>query len=617
MAALAFAASCSSVPVRVAPRDAQALHRDLDQCALHGDVPSGRTAWLLRLLEAEEGFEEDPVGTLKRLHQIAVVEGRREGLFALAELSYLAGKRLQVLPGEEEEESRKCFLAAVVYSYLYLLGTESSNSVSPYDRRFRWACDIYNRSLVRALKSPDDGSLRLEPGMHDLPVGSLQMDVDLTAFPFETQGLELMPADELKVIGLGFRVRDAGLGAPLIAVVQRPGEGTAGVGILDRTSVSATLFLRLRGGLHAMADELPAVLELHSTYDAKDVEVAGTLVPLETDPSATIAYGIQSSNLWQYDLAGLFRGRDAMRQNGLILPRPFEKGRIPVVLVHGTASNPAYWAEIWNSLHADPIVRERFQFWLFIYTTGNPIAYSAATLREALQKIVQEHDPDGRDEALKHMVVVGHSQGGLLTKMTGVHLDADKGVQRVLGTSMEDLDLDEEGEQLLRRCFDVEPLPFVDRLVFMATPHGGSFLAARWYSRFLAKLIAVPGELEKTTHRIVRRVPKERLPQGMATRVPTSLDNMDPANTFLGLLRETPIDPRIHAHSIIPIGDAEEPAGADDGVVEYESAHLEGVDSEMLVPSGHSCQSHPRTIIELRRILREHIEAIDAPVGAP
>jgi hypothetical protein len=87
---------------------------------------------------------------------------------------------------------------------------------------------------------------------------------------------------------------------------------------------------------------------------------------------------------------------------------------------------------------------------------------------------------------------------------------------------------------------------------------------------------------------------------------------MDPASPFVRYLAELPIDPRIHAHSIVPIGKAESADGADDGVVSYASAHLDGVESEVLVPAGHSCLSHPRTTIELRRILREHVRSFDA-----
>ena len=45
-----------------------------------------------------------------------------------------------------------------------------------------------------------------------------------------------------------------------------------------------------------------------------------------------------------------------------------------------------------------------------------------------------------------------------------------------------------------------------------------------------------------------------------------------------------------------------------DGVVEYSSAHLEGAESEVVIRSGHSCQSHSVTIAEVRRILLLHAD---------
>lgn len=48
------------------------------------------------------------------------------------------------------------------------------------------------------------------------------------------------------------------------------------------------------------------------------------------------------------------------------------------------------------------------------------------------------------------------------------------------------------------------------------------------------------------------------------------------------------------------------PTPGADGVVKYESAHIEGVASELVVRSGHSAQAHPQTIEEVRRILLEH-----------
>jgi hypothetical protein len=75
------------------------------------------------------------------------------------------------------------------------------------------------------------------------------------------------------------------------------------------------------------------------------------------------------------------------------------------------------------------------------------------------------------------------------------------------------------------------------------------------------------------------------------------------------VLNDLPTDSRITAHSIIPVLGDGPVIGKTDGGVAYESAHIEGVVSEKIVRSGHSTQSHPETIEEVRRILREHMAA--------
>ena len=83
-------------------------------------------------------------------------------------------------------------------------------------------------------------------------------------------------------------------------------------------------------------------------------------------------------------------------QDGLFLLTPPRVDRIPLVLVHGTASSPARWAELINELAADPRIRPHYQVWLFIYDTGNPVAYSGGRLRQALENVVHELDPEGQ-----------------------------------------------------------------------------------------------------------------------------------------------------------------------------------------------------------------------------
>ena len=91
------------------------------------------------------------------------------------------------------------------------------------------------------------------------------------------------------------------------------------------------------------------------------------------------------------------------------------------MFVHGTAGSPVWWAEMINSLQADPEIRKKFQFWFYQYNSSNLITLSAAELREAMTERVKQLDPLNKDPALHKMVVIGHSQGGLLTKMTAVN----------------------------------------------------------------------------------------------------------------------------------------------------------------------------------------------------
>ena len=70
-------------------------------------------------------------------------------------------------------------------------------------------------------------------------------------------------------------------------------------------------------------------------------------------------------------------------------------------------------------------------------------------------------------------------------------------------------------------------------------------------------------------------------------------------------------------HSIIPVkGDGPIESG-NDGVVEYTSAHIEGVESETVVRSDHSTQGNPETIEEVRRVLLEHADAASQCGGGP
>jgi pimeloyl-ACP methyl ester carboxylesterase len=603
MAVAALLLAACATPVGVERVDAKRVHRELTANAISTDAPSAASTQLLNRLDLAERFEKDPAGTLAVLHDGLAPTGDERRVFALAELSFLHG---------EKTGDRAQRLAAAIYAYAFLFPGDAGSAPHPLDPRLQVARNIYNRGLTLALESPDRRLLLLASGVRPLPFGRIDVAFDTRELVW-TAGYQLddlVPMAEFAVRGMRNRYRMPGIGAPLAAkLVPTPGAApTAGAELIpERLRVPVTLFLRIDDARRHLSDgELQGRFELYSPDARAKLEVEGRPVPLELETTAPLAYQLEGAEVWDFEFAG-FRSGDFLPgglKNQLILLRPHRPGRIPVVLVHGTASSPARWAEMVNEFGNDPTIESRYEVWLFIYNTGNPVAMSGGQLVQALKTVAAQLDPAGTDAAMKKMVVIGHSQGGLLTKLTSV----DSGTQfwdYVSPRPIGELKLSEESRTLLQKSMFYEPLPFVRRVVFIATPHRGSYLAAYSLSRLVTRLVSAPLRLTKLSVDLITQSQDELLTRKLE-RMPTSLDNMTPGNPFLQTLSTLPIDPRITAHSIVAVQGDGPPEEGGDGVVKYSSAHIDGVESELIVRSSHSTQANPNTINEVKRILIEN-----------
>jgi hypothetical protein len=167
------------------------------------------------------------------------------------------------------------------------------------------------------------------------------------------------------------------------------------------------------------------------------------------------------------------------------------------------------------------------------------------------------------------------------------------------------MDVEPETRGLLKDALFVERIPEVERVVFIATPHRGSFVAANPIAHWVGRFIRMPGDLARASVDVLSRN-RAALRARSVERIATSVDNMTPDNPFIRGLSSIPLAPGVHAHSIIAVDTLGPVEKGDDGVVAYESAHLEGVESELVVRSPHSVQGHPDTIEEMRRILLLH-----------
>jgi len=243
---------------------------------------------------------------------------------------------------------------------------------------------------------------------------------------------------------------------------------------------------------------------------------------------------------------------------------------------------------------------------MFNYASGKPITVSAGILRNELTGMVNTLDPDGKDAALRQMVVVGHSQGGLLAKLTATDT-GDKLWRLISQTNLDDLKIDVPTRELLRTNFFFKPLPCVARVVFIATPHRGSYQNTSFVQRFLNRFIKLPGELMDDFARLVKIKDTVQLPASVRNGIPSSLNGMATDNPFMLTLADIPVGPAVKCNSIIAIDNNDQPPKGEDGVVKYTSAHVDYAESEFIVRSGHSCQGNPLTIEEVRRILLQDL----------
>jgi len=609
--------SACATPVGVVRGSTTDVYRTLTRNVLSAGELSPLSEQMLRRLGLDKRFEDAPEEVIKELRGTGA-DIPRDTLFTLAELSFSYA---------EHAQRQDHYLAAAIYAYAFMVESRGALAVA-LDPRARVAADLYNLGFTRGLAAPPEvpaGTATVEDEAEskisevilkdrtlDLPFGQLELTANPDDFLWSGYRFNrFIAVADFQVRGLRNRYRQAGLGAALAAEITPAGTGVeaerARKHITSRMKVPVTAIVRLEDVFGGLATgRLKGRIELFPADRGSTIEIEGRTIPLELEPSAVLAYQLEGAAVWDSELRGFLSSTFKLSPESLVMMHPYRPGRVPVVLVHGTASSPARWADVVNELQNDPVLRERVQLWLFMYNTSNPILISASELRRSLQGMITELDPEGRDPALKQMVVIGHSQGGLLTRLMVTH-SGNRFWENVGNVPFSEIKLSPETHALVERTMFFDPLPFVKRVVFLCTPHRGSFRVSTLILSLVRRLVTLPVTVVKGAREAVQQAAQGALSLRALDGIPNAVDNMRPGHPFIRTLAASPIADGVIAHSIIAVEGEGGPEGLNDGVVAYESAHIEGVASEKVVRSPHSAQSQPDTILEIERILRQHL----------
>ncbi len=561
---------------------------------------SQRTDLFLR----QTGYQgaADLKGMILHTQQHIDTEQFHEATHALAELKYLGAEAARI---HDVQLASELYFDSAKSAWRYFATPDSGGrQPDPNDPQHRGTSEVYNASSEKLLRIAQSvGKVQLGQSIF-MPISHRQLHFEIPfpsrlLTPDQMGDFEFVSDYQLK--NLRSRNTFAGLGVPII-VIRRQSEQRDPVEkyYTKGMSFAATLVLRFD-------DETPADarLQIFDPRESDGMLVGDTVMPLETDVSTPLARYLSNKDISLLDTWGYLRPDRADKVSGLYMVQPYDPDRIPVLMVHGVWSSPMTWMEMFNDLQADPEIRRKYQFWFYLYPTGEPLAFSAAKLREELLKVRHDCDPYHRNDRLDEMVVVGHSMGGLISQMLTIN-SGDKLWSSVSNRSVDDLKANAEVKSEIRRVFFFESNPAVDRIVTIASPYNGSSLSNRFTQWLSGSLVWLPAKTYQLSRVILEQDDKSWWESFSAPR--TSMDSLTKKSGVLRLIRETRVPDDVKHHNIVGIKRGTSQANWTDGVVSYRSAHCEDVSSEKIVRASHSeVHRHPDAVAEVRRILLEHL----------
>ena len=576
-----------------------------------------------------------------------------EAVYANVESAYLEARRLET---RRPALAVEIYATAALYAYHYLFNPtlQESRRSTMFDAQARDVAVLYNGSCERLLRLLlKESSTPFRPGSVCRFQGE---SATLTAYcrvasgswaPEEIESFEL--AADREVEELSFDCRRAGLGVPLVAkrradaAVERPEEIYYPTGL----QFPATAFLRPNptaplGSIPPLdpdADDAEiaevdaelngavAILEIYDPLVSSFATVGDRAVPLECDLTTPLASYLASPNQLAFSKGqkGLLDPEKLLETipthsptrertlQGLYMLQPYDPAKIPVVMTHGLGSSPITWLEMYNSLRNVPEICDNYQFWFYFYPTGQPFWISAAQLRSDLRDLRETLDPDGDAPALDQTVLVGHSMGGLISRMQ-VAESGDRIWRRVSSVPLDDLDFDAETKANFRAWFFFEPNPSVRRVITIATPFRGSDYANGFTQWLADRAISIPKTVASAAGSLASLLETDasQIDDPTLLETATSVDSLSPKSPIFDALDECPIPKSVALNNIVGVLPSLErrwfAPKKSDGVVEFWSSNRDDVESQREIPAAHTtAHAHPAAIWETKEILLRHL----------
>jgi pimeloyl-ACP methyl ester carboxylesterase len=402
------------------------------------------------------------------------------------------------------------------------------------------------------------------------------------------------PADEFTIGGSYVKehVTRPGIGAPVVAVGKEPNKEWRTNYLTKKIYYGVTAVARFQGN--------GCVISFEDPLEKESVSVDGRTMDLAADFTVPLAVMLASAGPQVPKLERMLFPEKYAETAHLARLEPYNPNKAVVLVIHGLMDSPSTWAPMIIKLRSDPEIRRNYQVWFYSYPSGYPYPYSASILREKLD------DAEHRYPTHKPMVVIGHSMGGCISRLLITDTGEDLW-KLIFKMAPAQTPLPASSKKLLTEALIFKHRPEIGRVIFIAAPLKGSEIATISLGRIGSMLIRTPNALldaGRDTFKIATFHGSEL----KLKRAPNSIDTLSPKNRFVRMINKIPMVPGIPYHTIQGDRGKGDSPNSSDGVVPYWSSHMDGAQSECIVPSDHSAHQNPKAFAEVVRILKLNAE---------
>ena len=271
---------------------------------------------------------------------------------------------------------------------------------------------------------------------------------------------------------------------------------------------------------------------------------------------------------------GVFFPSEYDGKTGIYMLDPYEPGKIPVVFVHGLMSSPEAWTNAMNDLRGNPELRKRYQFWMFFYSTGNPLLASGARFRKALNEMRTSWTRGGKTQRSTAWSWSGTAWGACSRNWPSARAARRSGTRPPRSARPDRNGSPDQrlahGGHVLRACTHRQT-----RGLHLHAARG-SPLGDELVGRVTSRLIRVPADILQIRETLAQANGQAKVSEAFrGTRYATGVAQLGVGNPVLQAINQLPMSADVPYHSIVGYNGKEPLPKGGDGVVPYKSAHIE------------------------------------------